>query len=218
MQQRGEHTSTTIQLLLETLLSNQLLGSCNSCNKTIETGGCFPKWSVPRSYVEDNWGDPVSWNSASKERTRRLVWNGRQPGSCQLLVEGWVLHGRLWRQHLSKGSCRLSTAKSRCLEGLKGAMWPIEPLLGKDLETNKETIAVAMQKRGKLACTTIELLLETLLWNPLRGRCNSLTKTMETVVFSIRSIPTNYLKDNTSDPVSLKSAYEEKILCAIWIV
>jgi hypothetical protein len=46
-------------------------------------------------------------------------------------------------------------------------------LLGKDLETN-ETRAVAMQQRGKHASTTIELLLETVLCNPLLGRCKKL--------------------------------------------
>jgi hypothetical protein len=38
-------------------------------------------------------------------------------------------------------------------------------LLGKDLETNNETTAVAMQQRGKDTSTTIELLLEMVLRN-----------------------------------------------------
>jgi hypothetical protein len=38
-QQRGEQTSATIKLLLETVSS---------------------AWSVPKSYLEDNWGDPLS--------------------------------------------------------------------------------------------------------------------------------------------------------------
>jgi hypothetical protein len=42
----------------------------------------------------------------------------------------------------------------------EGAMWRIDQLLRKDLETNNETTAVAMQQRGKHASTTIELLLE----------------------------------------------------------
>jgi hypothetical protein len=41
----------------------------------------------------------VSWKSACEEKTRRLVWNGRQPGTQ--LVEGWQLsrplQGRLRR-------------------------------------------------------------------------------------------------------------------------
>jgi hypothetical protein len=41
MQQRGKHASTTIQLLLETVLCNPLLGSCNSWAATMETGGVF---------------------------------------------------------------------------------------------------------------------------------------------------------------------------------
>jgi hypothetical protein len=38
MQRNGKHTSTMIELLLET---------------------AFSAWSVPRSYLEDNWGDLV---------------------------------------------------------------------------------------------------------------------------------------------------------------
>jgi hypothetical protein len=50
--------------------------------------------------------------------------------------------------------------------------WPINPLPGKDLETNNET-TVAMQRRCKHAFTTIELLLGT--------------------VFSTRSVPMRYM-------------------------
>jgi hypothetical protein len=50
------------------------------------------------------------------------------------------------------------------------------PFLGKDLERNNETTAVAMQRRGKHASTTIELLLET--------------------VFSTRSMQRGYKEDN----------------------
>jgi hypothetical protein len=54
--------------------------------------------SVQRGYLEDNWGNPV-----------------------QLSVEGSVLQ---WRQNLSVGSWRSSTARSRCLEWLmKTAGW-----------------------------------------------------------------------------------------------
>jgi hypothetical protein len=59
MQQRGKHASTTIRLLLETVLCKPLLGSCNSWTTTMETW-VFPMWSLPRSYLEDNWSDPVS--------------------------------------------------------------------------------------------------------------------------------------------------------------
>jgi hypothetical protein len=43
---------------------------------------------------------------------------------------------------------------------LPNVLWRVDPLLGKDLETD-ETTVVAMQRRGKHASTTIELLLET---------------------------------------------------------
>jgi hypothetical protein len=59
------------------------------------------------------------------------------------------------------------------------ALWRIDPLLGKDFETNNETTAVAMQRRGKRASTTIELLLEKVLCNPWLGSCNNWTTTME---------------------------------------
>jgi hypothetical protein len=42
-------------------------------------------------------------------------------------------------------------------------MWRVDPLLGKDLETNNETTTVAMQQRGKSASTTVDLLLEMVL-------------------------------------------------------
>jgi hypothetical protein len=61
-------------------------------------------------------------------------------------------------------------------------LWHVDALLGKDLKTNNETTAVAMQQRGKHASTTIELLLET--------------------VFSMWSMPRSYLEDNLGDPVS----------------
>jgi hypothetical protein len=58
-QQRGKHASAIIELLLETLLCKPLLGSCKSWTTTIETEVCS-MWSVSKSYLEDNWGDPAS--------------------------------------------------------------------------------------------------------------------------------------------------------------
>jgi hypothetical protein len=51
-------------------------------------------------------------------------------------------------------------------------LWRIDPLLGKHHETN-ETIAVPVERRDKHSSTTIELLLETALCNPLLGSCNN---------------------------------------------
>jgi hypothetical protein len=59
---------------------------------------------------------------------------------------------------------------------------PIDPLLGKDLETNNETIAVAMQPRGYHSSTAIEFLLET--------------------VFSTPPVQRGYKEENWSEPVS----------------
>jgi hypothetical protein len=58
MQRRGKQVSTTIVTVI-TVLRNPLLSSCNSWTTTLETA-VFSMWSVPRSYLEDNWGDPVS--------------------------------------------------------------------------------------------------------------------------------------------------------------
>jgi hypothetical protein len=55
MQQHSKHASTAIELLLETVLCNLLLGSCNSWTTTVETH-VFSVWSMLRSYLEGNWG------------------------------------------------------------------------------------------------------------------------------------------------------------------
>jgi hypothetical protein len=59
-------------------------------------------------------------------------------------------------------------------------LWRIDIPISKGIETN-ETTAVAMQRRGKHASTTIELLLET--------------------VLSAQAAPRSYLGDNWNDPV-----------------
>jgi hypothetical protein len=58
------------------------------------------------------------------------------------------------------------------------------PLLDKYIEANEKTV-VAMQRRGRHASTMMELLLETVLCNPMLGSCNSKPTTMETEVFSM---------------------------------
>jgi hypothetical protein len=59
MQQHGKHASKTIELWLETVLCNPLLDSCDGWTTTMDMG-MFSTWFVLRSYLEDNWGDPVS--------------------------------------------------------------------------------------------------------------------------------------------------------------
>jgi hypothetical protein len=59
MQWRSKHAFKTTELLLETVLCNPMQGSCNNWTTAMEMG-VFSIWSVPRSYLEDNWGDPVS--------------------------------------------------------------------------------------------------------------------------------------------------------------
>jgi hypothetical protein len=69
----------------------------------------FSIQSVQNGYKEDSWGLDVQlssageaekrWRSSSfvsrksacEDKSRKLVWNGRQPDSCQLGVEGWQL-------------------------------------------------------------------------------------------------------------------------------
>jgi hypothetical protein len=73
-------------------------------------------------------------------------------------------------------------------------LWRIHPLLGKDLETNNETTAIGIKRRGKHPTTTIELLLET--------------------VFSVWSVQSGCKEDNLGEPVQLSSAREaEKRWC-----
>jgi hypothetical protein len=67
-------------------------------------------------------------------------------------------------------------------------LWFIDTLLGKDLETNNGTTAVAMQRRDKHASTTIV--------------------TFENGV-SNRSVQRVYKEDGWGDPVSLDSEVRE---------
>jgi hypothetical protein len=62
-------------------------------------------------------------------------------------------------------------------------LWRIDPLLGKYLETNKETTTVAMKRRCKHTSTAIELPMETM--------------------FSTWFVQRNYIEDNCGDPVTL---------------
>jgi hypothetical protein len=98
-------------------------------------------------------------------------------------------------QKLKKNKQQIST-NSHGLTSQMIVLWRIDPLLGKGLETNKETTAVAMQRHGKHTSTTIKLLLETVLCNPLIGSCDSSTTTMETGAFSMWSVPRRYLEGN----------------------
>jgi hypothetical protein len=85
-----------------------------------------------------------------------------------------------------------------CGQQYLNIIWLIDPLLGKDLKTNHETTAIAMQVCSKHPSTTVELPLE---WNLLLGSCNSWTTTMETGVF-VWSVLRSYLEDNWGNPVS----------------
>jgi hypothetical protein len=71
-------------------------------------------------------------------------------------------------------------------------LWRVDPLLGKDLEKNNERTTVATQRRGKQASTTLELLLETVFYNP--------------------SVQSGSKEDNWGDPVSCQFLVESRVL------
>jgi hypothetical protein len=50
----------------------------------------FSTQSMQSGYKEHNWDTPVNWKSAYEEKTRRLAWNGQQPGSCHLRVQSYT--------------------------------------------------------------------------------------------------------------------------------
>jgi hypothetical protein len=92
-----------------------------------------------------------------------------------------------WADHPSKESYRPSLIKKLIKSALcseAGARsQKADPLLGKYLETNNETIAVAMQWRVKHASTTMALMMET--------------------AFSARSVHRSYLEDKRGRPSQL---------------
>jgi hypothetical protein len=57
---------------------------------------------------------------------------------------------RMNEERLPKDELHLSTNGKRIY-----ILWRIDPLVGKDLKTNNETTAVAMQRRGKHAFETV---------------------------------------------------------------
>jgi hypothetical protein len=95
--------------------------------------------------------------------------------------------------------------KRICILHARLILLRIDPLLGKDLETNKETTPLTCN-----GSTTRELLLETVLCNPLLGSCNSWITTMETSVLPMWSVPRSYLEDNWGDPVSCQCSVESE--------
>jgi hypothetical protein len=83
------------------------------------------------------------------------------------------------------------------------------PIARQRPRNKNETTVIAMQWHGKHASTTTELLLEMVSCNSLLGSCNNWTTTLETGMFSTRSIQRGYKKDNCGNPVSRTSACEE---------
>jgi hypothetical protein len=84
MQRRGKHSSTT-DLLLEMVLHNPKLGSCNSWTTTMETV-VFSMRSAQRGYKDDNWGDPVTTRVEAGSNTSTVnlrVVGGDEDGSLK---------------------------------------------------------------------------------------------------------------------------------------
>jgi hypothetical protein len=69
--------------------------------------------SAPRRYSEDprqfSWS-VVSWKSVSEEKTRRLMWNGRQPGTQP--VDSWELAVQLSSERETEKRWRYSWVDS----------------------------------------------------------------------------------------------------------
>jgi hypothetical protein len=102
-------------------------------------------------------------------------------------IDGWVCryksHYHIVEPATVKGTNILWQSKL-----MKIILLRIDTLLGKDLETNNETTAVAMQRSRKHASTTVELLLETVLFAWF--------------------VPRSYFEDNCGDTVSCQLSVE----------
>jgi hypothetical protein len=74
---------------------------------TIEAGcfRCAPHWEVILKTIK-LISSVVRWKPACEEKTRRLVWNGRQPETQ--LVEGWIFSGILYGRLRRKDLCVMS--------------------------------------------------------------------------------------------------------------
>jgi hypothetical protein len=141
-------------------------------------------------------------NSSSTEPYQLLTTN------CSLGTSRYIVSGRIPRKTLSSlvhivlclftdpfPSNRRPIVAIVCSHGnMFMESLPIIGLLGKDLETNNQTTAVATQRRGKRTSKIIELMLET--------------------VFSTRYVRRQ--KNNWGDAVIWKSAFEEKTRRLVW--
>jgi hypothetical protein len=90
------------------------------CYKRVSRIPELKLWAVLLSEV--TWSSWLVSESAYEEKTRRLVWNGREPGTqlIELSVDK-VLHGRLWQKDLSAENWYISTIlKSVCQETASG--------------------------------------------------------------------------------------------------
>jgi hypothetical protein len=74
----------------------------------IEVVSSSAEWSDVK-YLVGEWESSVVSSAESQPvKTRRLVWNGRQPAT----QSADVLHGRLWQEDQSAGSWRIATGKA----------------------------------------------------------------------------------------------------------
>jgi hypothetical protein len=111
IQQHGKHASTPMELLLEMVLCNLLLGSCSNWTTTVEMG-VFSMWSVPRS-----WGNPFQLSVESQPVKRSL---GRwceiatSLGPSHLRIGSWVeLCEEGWEEVALKLSWQLTRVQLR---------------------------------------------------------------------------------------------------------
>jgi hypothetical protein len=113
---------TTIELLLETVFSTLYM---------------------QRGYKDDNRGDPHSWKSACEEKTRRLVWNGRQHDSCQLRVEFCKggSEDRTWAHEAEESALLEAVAREQLVKPQQAGKGLVDAVVIRELWT----LAVALQ-------------------------------------------------------------------------
>jgi hypothetical protein len=77
------------------------------------------KWREVAGRLKREFSCQLSWKSPYEEMTRRLMWNGRQPGT-QLAELPWVLHGRLWEDDQRTGRWIIFLRRSHCQKTASG--------------------------------------------------------------------------------------------------
>jgi hypothetical protein len=110
---------TTIERMLEAMFS---FGSAPRPPAELQSVvSSSVEWSDVKYLVGEWESSVVSWKSVCEEKTRRLVWNGRQIGTqlVELTVDKSSAQ-QLWQEELSAGRWRISLGRSRFQETASG--------------------------------------------------------------------------------------------------